>query len=157
MTPTAAQMHLPPGYAGPDRRLLDWTAVRRRLAEARRYWLATTRPDGRPHVVPLDGIWLADLWYFGGAPEAIHQRNLLSDPRVAMNLADPESAVIVEGTAEFVTLATGEAVRLAEVMNEKYPEYKATTQRFADGVWRLRPALVLAWDQLDVDATRFTF
>ena len=46
--PVAAQ----PFTAEEQRPLPPWPEARRRLAEADTYWLATVRPDGRPHVVP---------------------------------------------------------------------------------------------------------
>jgi hypothetical protein len=156
MTPTAAQMRLPEGYGHPSA-TVDWDAVRHRLERAERYWFATTRPDSRPHVVPLDGIWLDDLWYFGGSPQAIHQRNLKHNRQVAIHLEDTFAAIIVEGVAEFVTLDPGLARRLAAASRAKYPAYGATPEGFSSGVWRLRPALALAWNELFVDATRFTF
>ena len=36
----------------------EWGKGRRELREAEVYWLSTVRPDGRPHVTPLLGIWL---------------------------------------------------------------------------------------------------
>jgi nitroimidazol reductase NimA-like FMN-containing flavoprotein (pyridoxamine 5'-phosphate oxidase superfamily) len=64
------------------------------------YWLATTRPDGRPHVVPLDGLWLDDAWFFGGSAETVKSRNLKANPRAVVHLDDSERAVIVEGRCE---------------------------------------------------------
>src|ERR687896_1891480 len=37
---------------------LSWADVRTRVAEAGDFLLATTDPDGRPHVVPVLGVWL---------------------------------------------------------------------------------------------------
>ncbi|UQT57067.1 pyridoxamine 5'-phosphate oxidase family protein [Streptomyces durmitorensis] len=54
--------------AGPRRRLgpgelLPWAWAAQRLTAARTYWIATTRPDGRPHTRPVWGVWLEDgLW-----------------------------------------------------------------------------------------------
>ncbi|MEI6136703.1 MAG: pyridoxamine 5'-phosphate oxidase family protein [Chloroflexota bacterium] len=31
-----------------------------RLRTAMNYWIATTRPDGRPHAAPVWGVWLDD-------------------------------------------------------------------------------------------------
>jgi hypothetical protein len=28
------------------------------------HWLATVRPDGRPHVMPVWAIWVDDAFYF---------------------------------------------------------------------------------------------
>jgi nitroimidazol reductase NimA-like FMN-containing flavoprotein (pyridoxamine 5'-phosphate oxidase superfamily) len=156
MTTTSASLSLPPGYGKPTV-ILPWQEIRERLVRAERYWLATTRPDGRPHVVPLDGIWLDDLWYFGGSPKAVHQRNLNTNQQVAINLEDALSAVIVEGRAEFVTLPAEVADRLATASRAKYPYYGATPQGYAAGVWRMRPTVAFAWNRLDTDATRFTF
>jgi hypothetical protein len=155
-TPTAVAMRLPKVYGKPSV-TLDWSAVRLRLEQAGQYWFATTRPDGRPHVVPLDGIWLDDLWYFGGDPRAVHQRNLRGNQWAAVHLADTMAAVIVEGRAEFGTLPPELAQRLAAASQAKYPAYGHTPEGYAGGVWRLRPSVVLAWDRLDVDATRFEF
>ena len=158
MEPVAEQMQLPEGYGTPDT-LLAWSAVRRRLEEAEQYWLATTRPDGRPHVVPVDGVWVDDLWYFGGAAAAVHQRNLRHNRQVAVHLADPIAAVIVEGTAEWRTPDRDEAHRIADATRVKYAAYgyPIDPDNYAAGVWGLRPAVVLAWEQLHVNATRFRF
>jgi hypothetical protein len=155
-TPIATPMRLPEGYGRPSV-TLDWSAVRQRLEQAEQYWFATTRPDGRPHVVPLDGIWLDDRWYFGGDPRAVHQRNLDHNRQSAVHLPDPMAALIVEGTAEFVTLPPDLARRLAAASRAKYPAYGVTPESYAGGVWRLRPSVALAWERLNVDATRFAF
>ena len=44
--------------------LLPWTWALERLQPARNYWLATTRPDGRPHVMPVWGVWVENRFYF---------------------------------------------------------------------------------------------
>jgi pyridoxamine 5'-phosphate oxidase-like protein len=41
----------------------------RQLHEARLFWLATVRPEGRPHV-PLIAVWVDGALYFAsGDPE----------------------------------------------------------------------------------------
>ena len=66
--PTAERIDLPEGY-GTVERTMEWAAVRERLEQAPRYWLVTTRRDGRAHVVPVDGVWLDDTWWYGGSPQ----------------------------------------------------------------------------------------
>jgi hypothetical protein len=158
MEPIAEQLVLPEGYGRP-RKLLRWANVRQRLEQAEQYWLATTRPDGRPHVVPVDGVWFDGVWYFGGAAEAVHQRNLRHDPRIVMHLAEPVSAIIVEGVAKWRKPGDREARGIADATNLKYAAYgyAVRPENYAPGVWGLRPNVVLAWDRLDLDATRFTF
>src|SRR5579859_2049245 len=46
--------------------MLPWSHVVERLEGARYYWLATTRPDGRPHVTPLWGVWIDEALYLDG-------------------------------------------------------------------------------------------
>jgi hypothetical protein len=62
MDPIAERLALPDG-SGKVGTTMAWEAVRERLEQAPRHWLVTTRPDGRAHVVPVDGLWLDDAWY----------------------------------------------------------------------------------------------
>lgn len=155
--PTTTLLRFPPGYGTPKKKL-GWEAVRQRLEEAPAYWLATTRADGRPHVVPLDGVWVDDVWWYGGAPQTVHMRNVSARSRAVMHLADPMQAVIVEGEVKRVTLGTDRAQRIADVANVKYAHYgmenTADTYRRACGLF---PARVLAWTAFPTDATRFEF
>ena len=44
--------------------LIPWAEAERRLAAAHDHWLATVHPDGRPHVMPVWGVWLGGrLWF----------------------------------------------------------------------------------------------
>lgn len=43
-----------------ERSQLSWPETSQHLATAGTYWLATVRPDGRPHAVPLLAVWVAD-------------------------------------------------------------------------------------------------
>ena len=124
MAPKARRLELPAGY-GRARKTLAWEEVRTRLQEAKAYWVATVRADGRPHVVPVDGVWVDDVWYYGGAPETVHQRNLEANANVVMHLQDPYQAVIVEGTARREQTTPELAQRIADASYTKYPEYGA--------------------------------
>jgi Pyridoxamine 5'-phosphate oxidase len=156
MLPLVEQLRLPSSYGSPDR-LLDWASVERRLVEAPHYWLATVRRDGRPHVVPVDGIWLDGGCHFGGDSETVHIRNLRRDGRAALHLSEErESAVIVEGVAAWITPSRSDAKRLAAAATAKYG-YSQSAASYLAGVWRLEPVKVVAWTQLYIDATRFSF
>ncbi len=155
VVPVAEQLPLPSSYGSPNQ-LLDWTSVEQRLIDSLHYWLATVRRDGRPHVVPVDGMWLDGGCCFGGDPATVHIRNLRRDGRAALHLEDGESAVIVEGTAEWTMPSQSVAQRLAAAAKSKYG-YSQSAAEYLTGVWRLQPVKVLAWTQLYVDATRFRF
>ena len=153
--PVAEQLPLPNSYGSPNQ-VLDWTSVEQRLIDSPHYWLATVCRDGRPHVVPVDGMWLDGGCYFGGDPATVHIRNLRRDSRATLHLENGESAVIVEGVAEWTMPSESVAQRLAAAARTKYG-YSQSAAEYLTGVWRLQPAKVLAWNTLYVDATRFRF
>jgi hypothetical protein len=55
LEPTPEQLSSSPGT---PLTALSWADVRTRVAKAGDFLLATTDPDGRPHVVPVLGVWL---------------------------------------------------------------------------------------------------
>ena len=153
--PQRESIRQPAAYGTPTQQL-TWREVDERLATARHYWLATTRPDGRPHVVPVDGIRLDGACYFGGAPETVHARNLRADPRVVIHLDGAEAATIAEGVAA-VHAPTDEFARELDASATRKYGYSPGVDVYLTGVWRLRPTTVLAWTEPDRDATRFRF
>jgi Pyridoxamine 5'-phosphate oxidase len=155
--PNATTIRFPEGY-GTARRTLAWEDVRSRLAEAPAYWLATVRADGRPHLVPLDGVWVDDAWWYGGSPESVHVRAVEADPRAVMHLPDPMQAVIVEGEVRRSHPDPDLAQRLADTSNEKYAHYGYDNDASAyANALGLFPTRVLAWTAFPSDATRFEF
>jgi nitroimidazol reductase NimA-like FMN-containing flavoprotein (pyridoxamine 5'-phosphate oxidase superfamily) len=157
MSPRAELLRLPDGYGTPST-TLDWAEVRARLEEARAYWVATCRPDGRPHVVPVDGLWFDDVFYYGGGPDAVHVRSARANPEVVMHLADPHRSVIVEGRVRPAAPGAALARRLLAASNAKYPEYGTSSDPAAyDDALALHPRRVLAWSSYPRDATRFLF
>jgi hypothetical protein len=105
MEPQAARPYMP-GYGvlapGEGTGLLSWRDVEPRLAESHDYWLASTWPDGRPHVMPVWGVWDgAGLWFSsGGRSRKIV--NLERDPRCVATTDDALDPVIIDGTAAVV-------------------------------------------------------
>lgn len=157
MDPIAELIDLPAGYGTP-RTTLAWAVVRAELEQAKQYWLTTVRPDGRPHAVPLDGVWLDDAWYYGGDPRSVHRRTALAHPDVVMHLPDPWTAVIVEGRVSLATVSPSLAARLAEATGTKYAEYGMPNDPDAySEMLVLHPRRVLAWTSYPTDATRFRF
>jgi hypothetical protein len=153
--PTAERIDLPEGY-GTAKRTMEWAAVRERLEQAPRYWLVTTCRDGRAHVVPVDGLWLDDTWWYGGSPQTLHQRNLERDQRVVVHLEDTMSAVILEGTMRRVVPPPELTKRLMEASKAKYG-YGPPEAAYAAGLWALRPDRARSWSAFPADVTRFRF
>lgn len=155
MEPVVEQMRLPVEYGTPTV-LLAWAVVEERLRSAPHYWLATVRPDGRPHTVPVDGIWTDGALVVGGVPHTVHARNLTSSPVCNVHLEDTEAATILEGTAALDLPTAAQAHDLAAASRAKYG-YAPPVEAFEAGVWRVRPSVVLAWTEIHRDATRFRF
>src|SRR4051812_43136490 len=106
----------PDGYGLPETEegLLDWSVVEPRLIAAKNYWLATVRPDARPHVIPRWGVWLDQRFYYDGSPATRHARNAEANPACTLTLEDGQRPVILEGTST-ATRADGElGIRISE-------------------------------------------
>jgi hypothetical protein len=155
MDPTAERIDLPEGY-GTATTTMGWAAVRERLEQAPRYWLVTTRRDGRAHVVPVDGVWLDDAWWYGGSPGTLHQRNLERDQRVVVHLEDTMAAVILEGSMRREVPSPELASRLIAASKAKYG-YAPPAEAYTTGLWALRPERARAWSAFPTDVTRFRF
>ncbi|WP_328909828.1 pyridoxamine 5'-phosphate oxidase family protein [Streptomyces sp. NBC_00234] len=100
-----------------------WQEAATLLGEAELYWLSTVRPDGRPHVTPLIGVWSDGALHFCTGPAERKARNLLANPAVALttgaNTLDKGYDVVVEGRADPVTDEAG-LTRLAAAWEAKY-------------------------------------
>jgi Pyridoxamine 5'-phosphate oxidase len=99
-----------PRYGDASASAPPWADVERLLTAASRYWIITVRADGRPHAVPLVGVWHSGAFAFCTGPEEQKQRNLDHDPRVAVATGSTGADgwnrgedVVVEGTAVRVT------------------------------------------------------
>jgi pyridoxamine 5'-phosphate oxidase-like protein len=94
-------------YSAPDATATAWPEARQRLAGAELYWLTTVRPDGRPHVTPLIGVWLDGALHVCTGPHEQKARNLAADPRCALttgtNALGDGYDVVLEGEAVEVT------------------------------------------------------
>src|SRR5271154_4570058 len=99
-----AERPFAPGYgiAGvkQGRGVLPWTWVAKKMNRCRTFWLATIHSDrGRPHVMPVWGVWLDDAFFFSTGRQSRKGRNLAANPAVTIANDNGEEAVIVEGLA----------------------------------------------------------
>src|SRR5262249_40076116 len=83
--------------------LLPWRWATEKLTKTQNYFLCTTRSDGRPHVMPIWGVWMDDAFYFSTGKTSVKARNLAENPRCVLCPGDADEAVIVEGVATYVT------------------------------------------------------
>lgn len=155
--PVAEPLGLPKEY-GKVKKPLGWPAVRDRLEGALNYWLVTVRPDGRPHSVPSDGVWLDGAWYFSGGSDTVHMRNVAQNAGAVVNLGDGSWAVIVEGRARHFTPDEELARRIAAAGSKYGPlGYAPKPEEYLTGTWAVEADRVLAWTAFPNDATRFRF
>src|SRR5215213_1237999 len=166
-----------PRYGDVSATAPPWDAIERLLTEAQLYWIITVRADGRPHAVPLVGVWQDGAFAFCTGAEEQKQRNLDANPHVAVTTGstgangwDSGKDVVVEGTAVRVTNA--DALQgLADAWFAKYGEdwkFEVRGQEFVElsdsggsteggaRVYRVAPAKVIAFgDEHGQTAYRF--
>lgn len=157
---------MPDGYGAPTSSdgLLDWSAVEARLVAASQYWMATTRLDGRPHVVPRWGVWVDGRFWYDGAPTTVHVRNLVHNQACTLHLEDGWKAVIVDGSSQpAAPPGVDFGARLAAAFAGKYkdrgyePGPDAWEGPASGGLRVLTPTKALAWFDFPADVTRFHF
>jgi nitroimidazol reductase NimA-like FMN-containing flavoprotein (pyridoxamine 5'-phosphate oxidase superfamily) len=167
MTPRASVPRFPSNEeygaaaGGPVEQREPWPAVSDRIASSVYYWIATARPDGRPHSIPIGAVWHDERLLFNTSPRTVTARNLAGNPSVSVHLEGGHEAVILEGTAR--------KLRGDEVPAEVLDEY---ARKYSDGAHRpepadpelpfyaVRPRKVLFWADTDIRNTavrwRFT-
>jgi general stress protein 26 len=145
------------GIHPPSEGLLPWSAAVDKLEGARNYWVSTTRPDGRPHAMPVWGIWLDGAFYFGTGRRSRKARNLAANPEIVVHLESGDDVVILEGQAEEVTEATDKK-RIGEAYAAKYNE-NADGGASDSPLYAVRPRIAQSWHERDFpqSATRWTF
>jgi nitroimidazol reductase NimA-like FMN-containing flavoprotein (pyridoxamine 5'-phosphate oxidase superfamily) len=163
-TPRATPARFPNEYGQTDEsraELQEWEEVATRIAAARNYFLATVGADGRPHLRPVDGVFVEGALCFGGSPETRWVRHLEHQPEASASLPDDDQAVILEGRVEMITDASDPvAVALNPANRAKYPQYFTDDEPGEfQPFWCLRPRRVFAWSLtgFPARATRFDF
>jgi F420H(2)-dependent biliverdin reductase len=73
-----------------------------KLESQRNIWIASTRPDQRPHLVPVWFAWQAGKIYLCIEPGSLKARNIAQQPEVALALEDGAHPVICEGRASVI-------------------------------------------------------
>jgi hypothetical protein len=140
------------GYGIPEHNegLLRWEYVCERMAKSRNYWVCTVGKNGRPHSVPVWGIWYNQTLFFGGGPNTRWSRNLVANPTVSIHLEDGNEAIIFEGTVARIT----DAAVMAPIDDEYLVKYN---MRHGPPVGILKPRLALAWTEYPTTTTRWLF
>jgi len=73
-----------------------------RLVTEQNVWLATTRPDGRPHVVPIWFLFEDERFWICTGADSVKVRNLHVNASASVSLEDGNNPAVAEGVAAFV-------------------------------------------------------
>jgi Pyridoxamine 5'-phosphate oxidase len=102
----------------------SWDFAVERLANPevpRTCWLATTRPDGRPHLMPVIAFWIEGALHIVAGEDTRKARNLAADGRCVIGTSStrlPSLDLVVEGRAD--PLTDHDAVRhVTEFLGER--------------------------------------
>jgi nitroimidazol reductase NimA-like FMN-containing flavoprotein (pyridoxamine 5'-phosphate oxidase superfamily) len=96
-----------------------WTEASEQLEQASTYWLATVKPNGQPHVMPVLGVWLDSALYFTSGEAARKARNLARNSHCVITAAGRNLDLVVEGEAVKVR-DEAELQRVADRYASKY-------------------------------------
>lgn len=147
----------PAGYELPTTpsALLGWDFVAKRMSEAPYYWIATADANGRPHTIPLWGIWYKNRVHFDGHPKTRWARNLIQNPKVAVHVPNAQEVVIIEGRAQIIEDDDIDETTW-QILDRTYQTKYKTTE--GSPYWVVMPQKVIAWDAHRLDhMTRWLF
>jgi nitroimidazol reductase NimA-like FMN-containing flavoprotein (pyridoxamine 5'-phosphate oxidase superfamily) len=68
-----------------------------------RSFLATTRPDGRPHLAGVGALWDGGKVYIVSGEATRKSQNLAKNPACAVSMSLKDTDLVIEGRAERVT------------------------------------------------------
>jgi nitroimidazol reductase NimA-like FMN-containing flavoprotein (pyridoxamine 5'-phosphate oxidase superfamily) len=151
-----------PGYGVADaaggKGLLPWRWARTRLAKSHNYWISTTYPNGRPHVMVIWGLWIEDKFYFSTASTSRKARNLAANSRCVISTENSAEAVIVEGVAEIIPAAK-EAAFVQKFIRLYKRKYNWKIDSSEGDIYAVRPRTVFGlWEAKFTEAsTRWQF
>lgn len=125
--------------------------IDRRLRTDPIIWLGSTRPDGRPHLVPVWFLWDGSTVLVFSLPETQKVRNLRHNPHAILALnADDQGydIVLLEGQASFVNDPT-----IRGTMPAFVEKYAGLSRRWAINDWakkfsvpiRITPTRLIGW------------
>ena len=113
-----------------------------KLSTQKVIWFSSVRPDGRPHLVPIWFVWLAEKLYVGTGPKSVKARNIRRNPQVVLALEDGIHPIICEGQAAI--LAQPLPADLLQAFLQKY-EWDLTQEDQYGLVIEVTPQKWMAW------------
>jgi len=161
--PAPSRIHMP-GYDLPEGTdgLMPWSWAQQRLERSHNYWLATVRPDGRPHLMIVWGLWHGAVFYFSTGSRSRKARNLESNAHCVIGTEQAHEAVVVEGAAERVC-DVEQLKAFLDLYQRKY-DYDMSAMRqdilaLREPIFAVRPNVAFGLEEASVlqNATRWRF
>ncbi len=103
--PRAERPHMPDyGVDAPGWSPLPWSWAAERLTGNRNFWVVTVSAAGRPHALPVWGVWDDGdhRFAFSCGPGSRKAANLAANPQAVVTIDDTVECVSVEGRATLV-------------------------------------------------------
>lgn len=100
--PRAERPYMPDyGVETPSWAPLPWSWAAERLTASQNFWVVTVSADGRPHALPVWGVWddPESRFAFASGPRARKLRNVAANPQAVIMVDDTVECVSVEGRA----------------------------------------------------------
>ena len=130
-----------PGYGmmfDKKRKSLPWTWAVDRLTDSHTYWLISTRLDGRPHAMPIWGVWVRNCFFFSTGVKSRKSKNLQKNPKCIVCPEGAADAVVLEGTAEVCS----DKALLRECTQSYKKKYQWDLKGTEDPIYRVVPRVV---------------
>ena len=130
---------------------VTWSEIAAKIEASRNYWVSTSREDGRPHAMPVWGVWVDGWLNFGTGPKSVKGRNLARTGEIVVHLESGDDVVILEGVVERVT-GVSELTRYADAYDLKYGIRPDPND--PDGLaYRVEPRVAHTWLEKDYPNT----
>src|SRR5262245_23713524 len=80
---------------------LPWSWAAERLAASRNFWVVTATPHGRPHALPVWGVWHdgESRFAFSCGPRSRKAANIAVNPHVVVAADSTVECISIEGMA----------------------------------------------------------
>jgi nitroimidazol reductase NimA-like FMN-containing flavoprotein (pyridoxamine 5'-phosphate oxidase superfamily) len=112
------------------------------MNRCRAFWLATIHAgQGRPHVMPVWGVWLDDAFFFSTGHKSRKGQNLSANPACTIANGNGEEAVIIEGLAAPVE----DAAVLERVAAAHKKKYKMDPRSMGEPIFLVQPSRVFGF------------
>ncbi|MEU8249696.1 pyridoxamine 5'-phosphate oxidase family protein [Nonomuraea sp. NPDC048916] len=143
-----------------------WSQARACLRAAPQAWLSTTRPDERPHTMPVMPVWADDAPCFTTRPGSRKAKNLDRNDNCVLIVSDPNLDLVLEGRATRIQDPARQR-RVADAFMTKYQWPFSTRDGlvYDDGLpgspeyvfYRVTPVRAFGYGPDGLTATRWRF